>query len=219
MSGAQALSQPRYAQVSGAAGPLDDVQPAKARRSAAKRRRWWLPTIVASLLGGAATLALWASHATLGAVVTTGNFHFELGDFHWTSPTQGLSGQVNTLSELTLGDGDKLVVTQKIIGDFEGDNLNVKIGITWADLPPDWTATWRIEDAVGQRIAPDSGADVSLATDLVAPGLVVPGPATWQIVMTLEPNNTTVYGDPASPPHPKPFDLGPIIIAADQVRG
>jgi len=182
-------------------------------------RRWWLPTAIVSLLGGFVTLALWVSQATLGAVVTTGSFHFDLGEFSWVSRTQGVSSATNSTNRLTLGDGDELVVTQKIIGTFEGDNLNVKISLGWPGVPADWVATWFIADATGQTIAPAAGGDVPLATELVAPGLVVPGPATWQIVVTLKPANATVYGNPASPPHPSPFQLGPITITADQVRG
>jgi len=176
--------------------------------------------LASACLIGWATFALFSDQATRGALITAGNFDVVLGDMTWNSPTQSTSGNgASTLESLDFGGGDIVVIDQEIRTRFTGNNLEVTLGLDWADQPAGSSATWHLADAAGLQVAPSSG-EATLDQRLAPAGLVAADETNWRVVVTLTmPAVAGVYGDPAAPPEPTALPLGTLAVTADQVRG
>jgi len=170
---------------------------------------------LATCLVGWGTFALFSDQARHDVIMTAGNFDVTLGALAWTGA--GDSGEgADTLAQLTLGDGDVLVVEQVLSTRLTGHNLQAAISIDWADAPAGATATWHIADASGVQVAPQVG-EARLDQALTPPALV--GEGQWRVVVTATGSGASLYGDPSNPPEAPSVPLGVITITANQVRG
>jgi len=178
-----------------------------------------LALVSACALGGG-THALFSSQASADAVIVAGDFALAPDELAWDSPTQSVAGSgADALASVSLGDGDVLVLDQRVRTHFTGDNLRVALGVDWTGLPEGGAVTWHLADADGRQVAPASG-EAALGQQVTPPGIVGDDAGVWHVVATLTmPSGTGVYGDPAAPPMPAATALGTMTITANQVRG
>ena len=191
------------------------------RRPAPRRLGWWAVALVATCLAGVATRALWMSGASVSATIVSGDFELKTVALSWQSPTQHASGNgAASLGAISLGGGDVLVLRQTVCSLFSGDNLRVRVGLSWPDAPAASSVTWHIADAAGHRLMPlDGDAGLSQTLD-ASDDFVGLAQTTWQIVTTLTlPVGLVTYVDPSRPAEMSTLSLGAPSVVANQVRG
>jgi len=172
---------------------------------------------LATCLVGWGTYALFSGQAGTNLSVTAGRFDITLGDFGWSSTTGASGAGADSLADVSVGDGDVLVLSQAVSTSLVGHNLQAAISVDWADAPAGATATWHLADSDGRQVAPEAG-EASLDHALTPPALV--GEGEWLVVVTAKfGSGNTVYGDPAAPPSAQTVPLGVITVTASQVRG
>jgi len=213
-------------------GKLGTVE-AKQRRISPRQRRWIaLMSLLSVVVGGLVAYALWsAQDAGAGGVIRSGSLDVSWTNntFSWTqlndyeATTEIQSGSTtSSLAAFKFTPGCIIELRQGFTVVGEGDNLSMSMdlatGPSWA-MRPGWSATWTVEDALGNQVAPDSGT-ASVGSELTA-GPVPAGTLNFVLVLqiTFDPLTSP---DLASSGHTNvnaSHPLGGIVLTVDQVRG
>jgi alternate signal-mediated exported protein len=184
-------------------------------------------SVISLALGTVVAHALWLSTSTqASSVITAGSLAVTLGDMTWQDISADVpvadrqSGTDANLAGYRAMPGDTLELRQVVQPTLVGDNLEAVLMTSWAEnfvLPEGASATYIIEDATGQQIAPASGS-APVGTNLSV-GTLVPTSGDLTVVVTWHLANTPIWASSIDAAPASGTAVPPLVIDLQQFRG
>lgn len=121
------------------------------------RTRWRLPalagaTVVAGLVAGGGTFALWnTSGSAPEQIITAGNLDIESGSTTWTETSADVATAPHTIDPATflVRQGDTVEASYEFTTHLQGDNMLGELTVDWTDsagLPSGVSGTYQLYD-------------------------------------------------------------------------
>lgn len=140
------------------------------------RTRWRLPaltgaTLVAGLVAGGGTFALWSNGgSTPEQIITAGNLDIESGSTTWTETSADVAAAPHTIDPATflVRQGDTVEASYEFTTHLQGDNMLGELKVDWtdpADLPSGVSGTYQLYDGADTPLMP-SAAPLGTTTAL-----------------------------------------------------
>ncbi len=180
-------------------------------------------------LAAGAAYALWSDGAPItGGAVIAGDLRLTAGVPTWQQITTGVENPAGgtlttTPTEFYSMPGDVIEITEPVTTYLKGDNLVGVLAVDYADqdASDDVSATFHIEDATGNQVAPANG-EAQFGDALSVPGLVGDddgASANWHVVITVRVLGDYTWTDQPAGSNPGQWAAGNITVALKQVRG
>lgn len=192
-----------------------------------------LAALVAIVIGSGtgSAVALLSVNATVpGETITSGDLKITVGDLAWKQATPGAtpSPSTNPLNSsspegFVSMPGDVVEIRVPVTTYLQGDNLVADMVIDCADTVTDnaeISATFHIENANKERVAPDSG-NVPTSEPLTVHGLLGSDAGTtqtWTVVIQVEVLGGYQWVTPTSPDLGISWTAGSVLATLNQVR-
>ncbi|WP_147915467.1 hypothetical protein [Ruania zhangjianzhongii] len=115
--------------------------------------------LLAGMVAGGGTFALWNTEATTPAnIITNGNLDIEAGDIRWDETSADVASPQTDLdpADFLVRQGDTIQVSYEFTTHLQGDNMLGQIEVDWADapaLPSGVSGSYQLNDSAGAELA------------------------------------------------------------------